>query len=97
MKSYGARKATEFTKKQVGVIYRAYKEGSLEMKERTIKAFYNLADFYGYDDNRSVEADERIIKGILESVFSKDMESAQNLINEFEEQHLTTKEMLARM
>lgn len=97
MKNYGMKKATEFSKKQIGVIYRAYKEGSLKMKDETVKAFYNLADFYGFDDNGSVARDESIIKKTIESVISGDIKSAQKNIEEFEELHLSTKELMARI
>lgn len=43
---------------------------------------YDLANYYGYDDNRTVETAERRVLEILKNVFNSDLETAQNLINE---------------
>lgn len=80
MKQYGAMKATEFTKKQINVIYGKAKSGALKVEKWFITELYNLADYYGFDDNRSVEADEREVKLILEAVFANDNVKAQKLI-----------------
>lgn len=85
MRNYGANKATEFTKKQIGAIYRMAKNGELKVEKWVISDFYDLADYYGYDDNGSVEASERKIKKILDAVFEKDNEKAQELINDYTE------------
>ena len=85
MKAYGMKKATEFTKKQVGVIYRNYKEGTLEMADNTMKEFYKLADFYGFDDNRNIERREHVIKNILNAIFENDIEKAQKNVCYYEE------------
>lgn len=71
MRNYGANKTTEFTKKQIGVIYRMAKNGELKVEKWVISDFYDLADYYGYDDNRNVEASEKKIKKILDAVFEK--------------------------
>lgn len=83
MRSYGAMKATEFTKKQINVLYALNKNGVLEIAPEVLKRFYNLADYYGYDDNGSVEWDERKVLIIIDAVFAKDYEKAQRFINEF--------------
>ena len=83
MKQYGANKATEFTKKQISVIYYKAKNGELNVEKWVINEFYNLADYYGYDDNHSVEEAETKIKNILEAVFSNDLAIAQELINDY--------------
>lgn len=83
MRNYGAMKATEFTKKQINVLYALNKNGALEIAPEVLKRLYNLADYYGYDDNGSVEWDERKVLIIIDAVFAKDYEKAQNLINEF--------------
>ena len=85
MKTYGFNKATEFTKKQIGVIYRLAKEGTLKVQKSEISNLYDLADYYGYDDNGSVAEDEKIVLLILEAVFDKDYERAQKLINQHTE------------
>lgn len=46
---------------------------------------YNLADYYGYDDNRTVEDAEKKILAILDAVFAKDLEKAQKLLDDYTE------------
>lgn len=87
MKQYGLKKATEFSRKQIGAIFAAAKNGELKVEKWVIGDFYNLADYYGYDDNGSVEQSERKIMNILEAVFSKDLETAQSLINDYTEKN----------
>ena len=82
MRNYGANKSTEFTKKQISVIYRLAKEGTLKVQKGEIADLYDLADYYGYDDNGSVEDSEGYVLLILEAVFSKDYEKAQKLIDQ---------------
>lgn len=84
MKQYGMQKATDFTRKQIGVIFAKAKSGDLKVEKWFMSELYNLADYYGYDDNRSVECSESDVKKILEAVFSNAIEVAQNLINETE-------------
>lgn len=81
MKNYGARKATEFTKKQINVIWAKAKNGELKVEKWFISELYDLADFYGYDDNRSVEESEKDVLKILDAVFANNAEQAQELIN----------------
>lgn len=83
MKTYGANKATEFSKKQINVIYGMAKRAELSVEKWVIREFYNLADYYGFDDNRSVEASERKIMNILEAVFANDLVTAQAAIDEY--------------
>ena len=85
MKVYGAKKATEFTKKQIGVIYGMAKNGELKVEKWIISDLYNLADYYGYDDNRTVEDAERKILAILDAVFAKDIEKTQKLLDDYTE------------
>ena len=85
MKNYGMNKATEFTKKQISVIYGCAKRGELKVEKWIMSNMYNLADFYGYDDNGSVASEEAEIKNIIEAVFSKNMEQAQERINSYTE------------
>lgn len=42
---------------------------------------YDLSEYYGYDDNRSVEDEEGNILAILDCVFSGNVERAQEMIN----------------
>lgn len=85
MKRYGYMKATEFTKKQIGVIYRLAKTGELKVEKWVISEFYVLADYYGYDYNGSVESCETSILKILDAVFAKDLAETQERINEYTE------------
>lgn len=83
MKAYGANKATEFSKKQISVIYMKAKNGELKVEKWVIGEFYDLAEYYGYDDNRNVERAESKILNILDSVFAGEMDKAQKLIDQY--------------
>lgn len=85
MKEYGAKKATEFTKKQISVIYSKAKNNELKIEKWVMSEFYDLADYYGFDDNRSVAKAETSILRILDKVFSGNLEEAQELINDYTE------------
>ena len=85
MKAYGANKATEFSKKQIGVIYRLAKTGELKVERFVMSNLYDMADYYGYDDSHSVEREESKILEILDLVFNKDIEAAQVAIGEYTE------------
>lgn len=88
MKAYGLNKATEFSKKQISVVYGAAKRGELSLERWVASEFYDMADYYGYDDNGSVERTEAKILSILDAVFSKDMAKAQELISAYTESEL---------
>lgn len=83
MKQYGRNKATEFSRKQIGVVYRSAKNGDLKVEKWVMNKFYDLADYYGYDDNRSVERNEEIILKVLDGIFSGDFEETQKWIDIF--------------
>ena len=83
MKQHGYNEATDFSKKQIGVIYAAAKRGDLAVERWMMSRLYDLADFYGIDDNGSIAKEEAIVKNILEDVFAHDMESAQERINDY--------------
>ena len=85
MKNYGAYKATEFSKKQIGVLYYKAKAGELKIEKWVMNDFYDLADYYGYDDNHSVADDETKILKIIDTMFAGNLEETQNLINEYTE------------
>ena len=85
MKAYGMNKATEFTKKQISVIYGMAKRSELKVEKWVISEMYDLAEYYGYDSNGSVELSERTILNILNAVFDKDIERAQKLIDWYTE------------
>lgn len=83
MKAYGFKKATEFSKKQISVIYGCAKRGELKVEKWMMSNMYDLADYYGYDDSRTVEREESEILNILNSVFGHDMDSAQAKIDRY--------------
>lgn len=85
MKTYGPNKATEFTRKQIGVIFAKAKRGELKVEKFIIADFYNLSEYYGYDHNGSIEESEGKILEILDNIFDGDIENAQLLINEYTE------------
>lgn len=89
MKQYGANKATEFTRKQIGVIYSKAKAGELKVEKWVMQELYNLADYYGYDDSKSVEKMEKEILNILESVFAEELAEAQEKINNYTEKNFS--------
>lgn len=90
MRSYGANKATEFTKKQINVIFAKAKAGELKVESWIMKDFYNLADYYGYDDNGAVERAEQKVKDIIEAAFAGDIEKAQKGIDAYTESELNS-------
>ena len=81
MKNYGAKKATEISKKQIGMIYAKAKSGELKVERWYMSELYDLADYYGYDDNGSAAEHESIVLRILEAAFSGDTEKTQELID----------------
>lgn len=85
MKQYGARYATEFTKKQINVIFAKAKAGEIRIEKGCMADLYDMAEYYGYDSNRGVARAEFKIMKILEAVFSGDIEKAQELIDEYSE------------
>lgn len=85
MKNYGMNKATEFSRKQIGVIYYKAKAQELKVEKWIMSDLYDMADYYGYDDNGAVADAERRILAILDAVFAKDLDKAQELINEYTE------------
>ena len=86
MKQYGANKATEFTKKQINVVYGCAKRGDIKVEKWVMKEFYDLAEYYGYDDNRNVESSEVKILAMLKAIFSRDYAEAQRIIDEYSSQ-----------
>lgn len=86
MKAYGnGMKATEFSKKQISVIYSKAKTGELKVEKWIMSDMYDMADFYGYDFNGTAANEEFRIKQILEAVFAGNLEEAQERIDAFTE------------
>ena len=82
MIKYGMKYATEFTKKQINVLYFKAKNGELKIEKWFMEKLYNLSEYYGYDDSKSVLNNEQDVLQILKEVFEKNTEKAQVLIDE---------------
>lgn len=82
MKQYGAKFATDISKKQVNVIFAKAKAGELKIEKWFIQELYDMADYYGYDDNRSVAYWEAKVKAIITAVFDGELDRAQGLIDD---------------
>lgn len=89
MKQYSnGMKATEFSKKQINVLYGFAKRGELKIEKWVIKDFYDYADYYNFDYNRSAEMAEVEILEILKSMFNGAIKECQALINAYTEKHM---------
>lgn len=85
MKRYGLNKATEFTRKQINLVYRNVKQGNLKVEKWMMNRMYDLSDYYGTDDDNSVQKFEQRVKHILSLVLEEDFENAQTQINNLTE------------
>ena len=85
MRTYGMNKTTDFTKKQIGVIFAKAKRGELKVERWAMAEMYDLADYYGKDFNGMVELEERRVLLILKAVFDGDLETAQEWVDSFTE------------
>ncbi len=80
MKVYAnGKKASEISKADLAPIYKAAKSGELKVEKWFMSELYNLADYYGYDDNRSMEWSESQVRRMLAE------EDRQAAINELTE------------
>ena len=82
MKQYGANFATEFNKKDLAPLYKAAKNGELNIEKWLMSRLYDLAEYYGYDDNRSIAHEESFILGIIRE---EDMAKKQERIDFYTE------------
>lgn len=80
MKQYGFYKATEFGKKDIGLIYKKAKNGVFRVEKWFMSALYDLAEYYGTDSNRNVEDCETKILKIITAVQNDKDEEAQECI-----------------
>ena len=86
MKAYAnGMKATNISRKQIGVIFGKAKRGELKVQRFVMSDFYDIADFYNYDDNGNVERAEAQIRRILDEVFAGNDQKAQELIDSYTE------------
>lgn len=72
-----------YTRKQAGVIYRAFKEGKITMEKATVSKLYDWADDFGIDYNGSVNRIMQSVHIAIDAIFEGDYEKAQNEINAF--------------
>lgn len=86
MKTYAnGMKATSISRKQIGVIFGKAKRGELKVQKFVMADFYDIADFYNYDDNGNTERAEAQIRRILDEVFAGNDNEAQKLIDSYTE------------
>lgn len=85
MKRYGLNKATEFTRKQINLAYRNAKQGNLKVEKWMMNRMYDLSDYYGTDDDGSIQKFEQRVKHILSLILEEDFENAQVQINNLTE------------
>ncbi len=84
MKTYNnGMKATEFSRKQIGVIFAKAKKNELKVEKWIMSMMYDMADYYNYDFNGNAAKDESKILDILNAVFSNDTDKAQELIDNY--------------
>lgn len=84
MKEYAnGMKATTFTKKQINVLYGKAKRGEVKVERWAMSELYDLADYYGYDYNGSIEMFERYALTIIRSMFGENNEAPQETVDRF--------------
>lgn len=66
----------QITKKQAGVIFRAYKEEKIEISADEIKSMYRLVDYNGYDDQGTKQFMNDRLQIAIEKIFGSDYEGA---------------------
>lgn len=74
-----------YSRKQAGVVYRAIKEGKLEMSKDAVSLMYDLADEERYDGSDVIPTFINNIKAMVECIFSGDMAEAQKIADEVSE------------
>lgn len=85
MRQYGRCEATEFSKKQIGVIYRNAKLGNLKVERWLMSRLYDLADFYDIDWGKQIAKEEQTVLKILDLVFGDKLEEAQKELDSYGE------------
>lgn len=70
----------QITKKQAGVIFRAYKDGKINISEEDIKRVYNLVDYNGYDDNGTMQWMNDRLQIAIEKIFAGEYGEADEQI-----------------
>lgn len=75
---------SRFSKKQAGVIYRAFKSGEIKMEQEDASRMYDLVNNgdqvdYNGEDNRAIQQ----LKLAIDAIFENDIEKAQKHIDRF--------------
>lgn len=82
MKAYAnGKKATEFNRGQIGMLYRMAKEGTIKVERWMMNDFYGYAEYYGYDDNTAVADYEAKVLNIIKAAEQNDTAKTQELID----------------
>lgn len=66
----------KITRKQAGVIYRALKEGRIEMSDKEVSIMYDIVDFEGYDDGGSLNSINDRLTVAVDKIFEGDFTSS---------------------
>ena len=81
--------ATCFTKRQVGLIYRAAKDGNVKIPMWVMTAMYDMAEFYGYS-NKTIEEAESLVEMAIEEAANREWSWLQEHVDEFAEMYPQT-------
>ena len=76
--------AKTYSKKQMGVVYRAYKEGKISMDKLDVTYLYNCADGLFVSNTNDLQRAETLYYGMrnaLDAIFAGDYASAQTAID----------------
>ena len=76
--------AKTYTRKQMGVIYRAVKEGKLELEKRDISYLYDMADGIETNNTNELQKADALYYGMrnaIDAIFAGDYEAAMASID----------------
>lgn len=72
---------TFITKKQIGVIFKNWKQGNIKLEEEIIKFLYDhCAEVRGYKNDNNFEDMLVRVKDAIDKIFSEDYEGAEEEI-----------------
>lgn len=80
--------AKSFTRKQANVIYRSIKEGKIEMSKEAVSAMYDNVEYIDVYDSATADMamyGVKAIKAAVTCIIEGNYETAQKIINDFEE------------
>ena len=74
---------TRLSKKQIGIIYRANKEGKISITDKMISFLYNdVAERSGLANNEALENACKAAKSAIDNIFAGNYEEAQNSLTD---------------